>query len=329
MEFHAIRSNLHLVSLVRAGDELVMMLDGLLPARDAVLNFAGPADTMSKGIATIAAHHVFSESNSDDFERIDRDRNWAGLAIMRAGQVQKLADLPPDGDAMSMLLRLALQAKVECRDLGSETLDGQRWLLAGRAETLAKRERALVTASASIPAWTGPGRALAATIVKGIAPLWLDVGPEASAVLTSFFMIAGLALTGFGYGAVGLGAAGLGAFFGAASVAWAELRERLWSSKFSSPFHRYVPLGIDIAAIISLILAYGWYAIPVTQLALPILALGLARLAARDRKEISADFWKDRFLHLTGFAIASATGFLGEALAVFALAALVQVTLRR
>ncbi len=328
-EFHAIRSNLQLVSLMRADDDLVMMLDGLLPDRNAVLALAGSAERMRKGIATIPSSHVLSEANSDDFERIDRDRNWAGFAVMRAGQVQKLADLPPDGDAMSMLLRLGLQAKVECRDLDSEALDGHRWLLAGSTETLAKREQALLTASAPMPPWTGPGRAIAAIFVKQIAPRWFDIGPEASAALTALLMIVGLALAGFGYGALGLGAAGLGALTGAASVAWARLRERIWSTKSIPSLHRYVPLGVDIAAIISMIVAYGWSADPVTQLALPILALGLARLASRDCKDSPAAFWQDRALHLTGFAIAAATGYLGEVLAVFALAALVQVTLRR
>ncbi len=335
-EFHAIRSNLQLVSLVRADDELVMILDGLLPDRAAVMNFVGghgalTSGALRKGVATLPASDALGRNHGEDFERIDRDRHWAGFAVMRAGQVQKLADLPPDGDAMSLLLRLALQTRVECRDLPLEEMDRNNWVLASHAETLNQRESALIAASISAQPWTGPLRAIAGGVVKQIGPRWLDVGAEASAGLSAFLMVAGIGLAGFGYGGAALSVAALGAFAGAVCGAWSGLRQRLWSHDRGERLRNIVPFGVDAAALITLItltLVNGWSGNLIPQIALPVLALGLARLASIGGAAKGCAFWQDRTLHLAAYAIAAAMGYLNEALALFALIALAHLTLR-
>ncbi len=325
-EFHAIRGNLQLVSLMRADDDLVLIADGLLPDRRALSEFMGAGDVLKRGVATIPASHSLTEQHAEDFERIDRDRHWAGFAVMRADQVQKLADLPSDGDAMSLLLRLALQARVECRSLAPRAVDGQGWILASHADVLAEREQALVTAGASVPAWTGPSRAAAGLLVRETAPRQLDKGPEISTGLAAFFAATGIALAGFGFGAAGLGMAAIGALAGSVSGAWSGLRRSLWAQTNGAKLFEYTSPAIDIAALVCLILVQGWQENPITQIALPVLAIGLARLASGEERPLSQAFWKDRALHLAGFAIAAATGYLGEALAIFACAALIQTT---
>lgn len=328
-EFHAIRSNLQLASIMRADDELVMLLDGLLADREVAMAFTGPNASLRKGIATIPANHTLAADQSEDFERIDRDRRWAGFAVMHAGQVQKLADLPPDSDAMSLLLRLGLQARVECRDLSDEALEGDRWMLAVAADNLAGREHALITLSAATPAWTGPGSAIGAAFVRRIAPRWLDVGAEVSAGAAALLMITGLALAAFGLGAAGLGAAAAGAFAGAISNAWSGMRGRLWSSSGKSRMASALTLGVDAATAVILVLIYGLAADPIAQIALPCFALGVSHYAGRVAGKNAAAFWRDRSLHFVFFATGAATGFLGETVAIFGLAAMVQLLLRR
>jgi len=230
-----------------------------------------------------------------------------------------------------LLLRLALQTHVECRDLPSEAVDGNSWVLASHAEILSQREGALVAASTSAQPWTGPFRAIAGVVVKQIGPRWLDVGAEASAGLSAFLMLAGIGLAGFGYGGAALGVAALGAFAGAVCGAWSGLRQRLWLRDRGERLRDFVPLGVDAAALIALTtltLVNGAGGNLVTQIALPVLALGLARLGTVGGKAKAAAFWQDRTLHLAAFAAAAATGYLNEALALFALSALAYLTLR-
>ena len=354
-EFHAVRTNLQLVSMVRADDELVMIADGLLADPETVRAFAlhesdilhdtdavqeagSTAKPMRKGIATLAAGHRLAEAHPMDFERIDRERHWAGLAVIRAGQVEQLADLPPDGDAMSLLLRLALQGRLACRALPSDALENEhgdaRWMLACNTAALAERERALLNTNAPAVLWTGPGDAIADTVAREIAPRWIEKGPELSALAAGAFALGGVALSGFGYGVVGLLVAAMGAFGGALSGAWASVRARLWSRATSARLDRGVRLSLEVAAIVALILASGILASgvlldPIVKCALAVLAVGLSQLAGRGSRTAAKAFWRDRTVHLIGFAVAAGAGYLTQALAVFAIAALAVLLLRR
>ncbi len=337
-EFHAIRSNLQLVSLVRADDELIMMADGVLADRDAVMQFAAGTNgdaksALHRGIAVLPAGHSLAASHPEDFERIAGDSHWAGFAVIRAGQVHKLADLPPDGDAMSLLLRLALQASVECRQLADGSADSgdgtARWMIAHSGSAIAEREAALLDSSVSEPSWTGPGLAIAAIATRAIAPRWIEKGPEISALSAVFLTLSGVGLTGYGLPLVGLSLAAFGAFGGAMSAEWSALRSRLWSQDTSARRATMLTIALDCSAAIVLILALGVPISLVANAALPILAIGLAHLAGRDDRASVNAFWRDRGLHLIGFAIASGAGYLNEALSIFAIAALLQLLLRR
>ena len=335
-EFHAIRGNLQLASLVRADDELVMLLDGLLPDPDALKSLAFSDGALAKGIATIPASHALAEAYPDDFERIDRDRHWAGFAAMRASQVHKLADLPPDSDPMSLLIRLGLQSRVECREVEQSALENKRWLLATSQEGLIEREQALVSSNAAVSPLSAPLNAAADGIVRQIAPRWIEKGGSVCAIAGLALVAMGLAVSGYGYGAAGLALAALGAFSGGLSAAWSRLRAALWFSEARSKRDNQVAMAIDLFCAIALTLAQTSSGASLPAAALGILAIGLARLAGMGSPQATGTgagtvlgaFWCDRALHMAGFAIAASTGVLAEVLALFSLGALLQLMLR-
>ncbi len=328
-EFHLARSNLQLVGLVRTDDELVMVADGLLIGRDRVEDMLSDAQVIERGVATIPANHRLAEAHEEDFERIDRDRHWAGLAVTGAGQVHKLADMPPDGDAMSMLLRLALQARTECRDWSERGLGEGNWLLADDQLALDAREKALIGASTASESVGAPFRALSTVLLGRIGARSLTGGPPATAAGGVAIMLAGLGAALSGFGSVGLGVAACGAFVAEFAGQWALLRERLWSQARGKVFEHLLPLGVEVIATACLLTAFMNEDPPPSAVALPVFAMALSYLAGRSQGTgTTIPFWHDRTLHLIAFAIAAALGYTGEALALFGLAALAQVILR-
>lgn len=326
-EFHAIRTMLQLVSLVRAEDELVLLADGVLPGRTSANDLIREAGAIERQIATIPAGHALAEAFPEDFERIDRDRHWAGFAALRASQVHKLADLPPDGDPVSLILRLALQAQTECRDY-AQVVDADRWLLAADDAVLEQRENDLIQAGAPPEAWTAPLNALAGVVVRRLGTARLASGPEVTAGLGLLAMIAGSVGAGFGWGATGLGFAALGAFSVSVGTGWARLRQRLWGNARPARIEQLAPLAVDGIALTCLTLAYAGAQPSWPAFSLALLAIGLARLFnPMGSPDASTGFWRDRSLQLAGFACAAAFGVLGEALAMFCIAALAHYSL--
>lgn len=358
-EFHAVRSNMRLASLVHADDELVVLNDGLIADGDAVAQLAGMAmddatngdhhpghdrDTsetrLSKVIATIPAAHGLCEEFPHDFERIDRDRRWAGFAIIRAAHLQHLADLPPDGDAMSLLLRLALQARVECRSVSNPVLDDGRWTIALDELRVAQREATLIAERRAGLNRAGLGARIAGWGVAWIAPRWLARGSEVSAVLSG---AAGLCVCGLGVwalfargqgasgewiGVLALGLAALGAFAGEVSRAWGALRGALWATSRTPIRAQTIDNVVDAFCTIALVIACGIYPEPALQITLPLLAIGLARLGGNTKVEKIAGFWRDRGCQMAIFALAEVSGVLNIFLALFTLGALLQLILR-
>ncbi len=329
-EFHAIRSNAQLASLVRADDELVMMLDGLIVDQDAVIGALMEDGALAKTILTMAADHRLAEAHAEDFERIDRERQWAGIAAMRASKVHQLADLPPDGDAMSLLLRIGLQSRVECRLVSPDWLEDDRWLVASVGSALAEREQSLIKASAPSAGWSSPTKNVAAGIVRKIAPQWIENAAEIKGGVSLLLYLTAGALAFYGQGPIALGVVALGAFGASMAEAWLALRNALWSHGSVSPLGRYLPVVTSIAVCAVLILAMG-PALPIAtaSMVLPVLAIGLAHYVSRSSDSAISRFFSDTPFHLMIFATAAAFGQLESALAIFALIALAQLLLRR
>lgn len=333
-EFHAIRNSLQLAGIVRAEEDLVVLLDGFLPDRVLAGHWLREDGRLGRAIAIVPADHVTASEHPDDFERIDRERRWAGIAIMRAAQVHKLADLPPDGDTISMLLRLGLQAQVPCVALPEDAFHRNQVVLATSAERLAKREAAIVEDLSAIPPWSGPGKAAAAAIVRAIAPRWISSGVEFSFAGTVFFLAGGLILAGLGQASWALGLASIGAFLAAVCRAWSALRSRLWSTTENRRMGRSLEVALDLTILAILILVSGLWleTVKVPSLeavTLSSLAIGLSHVLAQREGDRLAPWWGDRATHCLIFAICAAAGYLSEAISLFALAALAGLLLSR
>ncbi|QIQ86003.1 hypothetical protein [Erythrobacter sp.] len=332
-EFHALRSGLQLPGIVRAEDELVVMLDGLVPQRDAVEAVVCAEGELVRGIVTLPASHPLAQAHPHAFERIDRDRSWAGVFVMRAAPVQQLADLPGDSATIPLLLRLALQAGTPCRALDTQALGEGDWLFATSHAGLAAREQAMVDSALVEAPWTGPGRALAQEIARRLAPRGLSAGPLLGSGAALVLLVLGAVLAGFGFGTTGLLLAVLGAFAGAWMEAAASLaRGLLGGSRRRIPL-RAMGAALDAlaAAVLVCALLFGSEVTEpdIAEAALGPFAIGLARLAARERPPLERAFWEDRTVHLAVFASAAGLGVLAPVLALFGLVALVRLLLRQ
>ncbi len=323
VQFHAVRGPLQVVGLVTADQDLVMLLDGLVIAPD----LAAKLSEGGRMIASLPAASSLASDYPSDFERIDATRAWAGLAIIRGSLAAKLADLPADSDTMSLLLRLGLQSGGKDVPLANEHLTSGELLLAADGEGLVKRQETLIARSAERISWLGPARALAATIVRQIAPRGLDQGPMIATSIGIGALLGMVAAFWFDQSVTGLSIGAIGTFALAFGRAGARLKSGLYgrvtnarnSRIFSGLQDALVMLGLALPALAAQSLALA---------ALPILAIGLARLAAILESGPIQAFWADRTAHLMLFAICAIIGQLTLGIAVFALLALAQCTMR-
>lgn len=127
--FHAAAHHRALAGLVRAADTLVVFAPNVL----AESGWLGETLASRTGVATLPETAV-----ERGFERIDRDRAWAGVLAVRGDAAEALHELPPDADPVGGLLRIALQRGARDLPVPPEWLEEGRWAL---ARTPAEAER--------------------------------------------------------------------------------------------------------------------------------------------------------------------------------------------
>ncbi|MDP5103998.1 MAG: hypothetical protein NWP98_08735 [Erythrobacter sp.] len=236
--FHALKGFAALPALVRAEDELIILADGVLPDVALVRAVAGTnpspetqakVEALHKGVACLPVDHPLTGAFPDDFERIDAARCWAGVLVMRGAPVQQLSDFPADADAVSVLLRLALQSGTPCRDLGTSVLAPQSLLLADSAQAVAAHQTAMLAAVTSPPDWRAPTQALAAVLVRRLAArgYGLGHGPAITTGAALAVMLAGAAAAAWGAPAIGLAVTAIGTFAAQLSGGFTDLAQRL------------------------------------------------------------------------------------------------------
>jgi hypothetical protein len=333
--FHALNGFAALPALVRAEDELVILRDGLVPdlalAREMLGGRAmkGGGAALQKAVACLPADHPLAATHPEDFERIDAARHWAGLLVMRGAPVQQLADFPADADAISVLLRLALQAGTPCRELGASELAPETWLLAISDQAVAAHEAALINAAVPAPDWRAPIASLAAVLVRRLAPRGLGQGALIAAATAALMLLGGIFAAASGGAAGGVALAAAGGFAARVSGAYAALAARLRRRADDSRTGAALGLTVDAFAALTL-----WFALApwpdLTPLAVcgPIV-IGLARLVSRDAETTLAAIASDRASLLLLLALAAWLGFLPETAALTALALLAALLLRR
>lgn len=135
------------------------------------------------------------------FERIDRDRAWAGAMIIRGALVEKLHDFPDDIDCVSSLLRLGLQSGSQISLLDGDYLTANEWgLITNQVDLAEWRSRAIsrsmVPASWKRPIYAGLDRLVMRKAASAGLPGGMSAGLRAGAIVAIVAAIA-LAFSGF------------------------------------------------------------------------------------------------------------------------------------
>lgn len=153
VRFELVESTLRLASLVTAEDEVLVVADGVLPDRAALV----AALAERSGVIAFPAEPALALG----FERLDAGRAWSGALRMHGACVARLADLPPDCDLASSLLRIALQSGVRVVELSSAPLIGGSWRRRVDRNATADAERRWITQQVRPAPFIAPGLALA------------------------------------------------------------------------------------------------------------------------------------------------------------------------
>jgi hypothetical protein len=310
--FNLIAGPRPLLGLVGAGDELLGFADGLLAsAAEAQAALAGKS-----GVLVVSVEPGIAAG----FERIDLNHAWAGMFSMPGRLVGRLTELPPDCDAVSALLRIALQGKVPERILPEAVLGDARWAMVQSQAQLAGLEPDWFRRHAAPLTPFAPGRALARLAMRawGAWLLGRRVKPWMLAQLGAVFAGVGVAAAFSGLALAGIGLCGFGWVLVECGEALRPMArdstggERLRSLDYLA---RGFVLDITFVAVLALPLAGGWPA----RLFAALVLMGLVRLAERLIGPKWAEFLQDRAVLAVVLAAAMQLGVLPLATQVLSL----------
>lgn len=327
--FQALRGFLHLPAMVRADEELVILADGLVPDPATMHDLFATGPQPPRFVVSLPADSPLVTRHPDDFERIDATRHWAGLLVMRGAPVQHLADFPPDADAISVLLRLALQAGTPCRSLPEKRSATQGWLLATDEAALAHQEQALINVAAGDTNWRNPSKAAARMAARVLIPRGLARGPLIVLLTAATLLLGGVGASALGVPSAGLALAVCGVLAAALAEALAAIRQHLLGDESSQRILARFGWAVEILCAITLLFALSpaWWGEPLAVLG-PI-TIGLARLVLRDSRFAPIAVVADLAVLLAALAIAAAFDLLPLGTALAALLLLGGLLLRR
>jgi len=324
--FHRLRQFAGLAALIHADDELLLIGDGLLPDRGALEELVAPAGAgkpLARVVLCLPDDHTQSARWPEDFERIDAARCWAGVSVMRAGPVQRLVDFPPDSNAVSLLLRMALQDGTACRTLTASQSAENRWLLAHDPEVLGAQEQALIAGSRKAGEWSAPGLALAEAMAARFALRGAGMAALGASLGGLVCLMAALGAGAAGWGVAALAGALLGSLALDLGAGLGRIRRAVLGGAATPGLARLHHPGRDVLAGLAVMAALG----PGALAALAPLAIGTADLASRSAPPRAAAFWRDRTAQLAIMTLGAGLGWLGETTALLALGALAQTLL--
>ena len=152
LRFDIVESIPRLQARVTADDEVILIEDGILPDRAALI----------AGLSERPAVLAFPQDPALElgFERLDATRAWSGALRTRGDSVARLADLPPDCDPGSSLLRIALQAGARVIELDPAPLVEGTWQRRVERRTSRATEWRWVMRQVRPAPFAAPGRAL-------------------------------------------------------------------------------------------------------------------------------------------------------------------------
>lgn len=314
LQFQLISGPLALVGLLSADQELVVIADGLVIDRERLSVTLGER----RGVVALPAE----EGIAAGFERIDAEHAWGGVLVARARIAEQLAEMPPDSDTISLLLRLALQSGATLVPVSVDALESGEWLLVRDASELAKREEILLDRSLDSAVWSAPGTALSIRAARALAPDAIVRGPLFASI------IGGLGLAGaIGVAQAGMAFAALLVF--AASVfafnlgrALASLKARLHGIGRASRRSGMLGYVLDLAFVALLSLPFEPQTLA-QRIFLPIVFVGLLRLGESLASQRWQATWHDRILIAALLLPAAWFGVMDEALGGMCVAILV------
>lgn len=153
LRFDIVDSPQRLQAQVAAQDEVVLIADGILPDQRLLI------ENLSSGSAVLAFPDELAVDQG--FERLDATRAWSGALRTRGDTVARLADLPPDCDIASSLLRLALQTGARVVELDPAPLVEGAWQRRVDRQSAQAKEWRWVMRQVRPASFAAPGRALA------------------------------------------------------------------------------------------------------------------------------------------------------------------------
>lgn len=328
-EFHAIRGITQLLALLRAEEELIVLMDGLVVDRATVAELFPIIEKLPKTLFSREPDDsVPRESIPEDFERIDAERRWAGMLVMRADRVQQLTDMPSDSDAVSLLLRIALQSGSSVVTVPESAFEQGRFFLAESAEAVEQKHRQMIGSSAPPLVWNGPAGAIATLTGRKLEMAGVKKGVALSVAVGGLFLLAGIVLAWTGYGVGGLALSALGAFSGACASALLELRSRLFGHERNAAAILTIKTATIVGAISATLGALSPAAGQTELIVLPVFAFGLIVLASTDGSPGVRAFWSDHATQLALLTGSAALGSLSGTIATLGLLALVHKLLR-
>lgn len=314
VRLHLIRGPLQLVGLLSADDSIVVIADGLLPNSDLTVRLFGEG----RGVATLPAEAGLAAG----FERIDAANAWGGILVARANIAEKLADMPPDSDTVSLLLRLALQSGCRTVSLDTKWLHSGEWLLISESREIDAREKALLDEILPKPVWSGPGIGLAQLLARKLAPDKLIKGPVIGGLASAIAAVAAIAISMIGHPGYALIALAIASFSLATSGLLQSLRSGLFGGQFPVRAYEWGRIALDLALLAVLILPTNLSYLPEKGF-LPLLAVGMLRVAEMSGLRRWSHFWHDRILITAILAAAAFVGILPQTLSGIVLIALI------
>lgn len=201
--FHVVTGPRALIALVTANDEVIALADGLLVMPEAAI----PQFEDSPGVLV----QPIEVGLPAGYERIDLNHAAAGAMRLPGRLVERLADLPPDFDAISALQRIALQAGVSQAMLPAALPQSGAWrLIRDEAEAHAAEAEwiRVQTSPPGAATITEMGIRLA---VRSFGPALLHGGSGGNSVAIAAFVILLLAVAAgwFGFAATAFVLCGL------------------------------------------------------------------------------------------------------------------------
>lgn len=314
IRFELANSILRLTGLVTADDEVILIADGVLPDRAALVG----ALADRPGVVAFPEEPALALG----FERLDAARAWSGALRMRGAGLARLADLPADSDLASSLLRIALQSGVRVIELDAEPLADGSWQQRVERHAGAEAEQRWVTRQVQPAPFAAPGLAVA----QRLALRWAhDAGggrwrqaPHIAALLTGVLAV--------GAGLASWPLAGLGLLLAASvALAIAEVFDRVETlgapprkAGWPLPMARWFGDGLLIALLALLTAAEpGWL-----RVFLPLTMVAVIRLGEANARPPLRALYGDRIVLLVVLLCAAAQGWTGPVTAGIALLAL-------